>query len=309
MENQTPEVITPQRSKSSPMLWVAIGVAILASGIGIGLVAGKYFQPVSSTTSVSIVPPTPILSPTVVPVEEGDPTATWKTYTNDDYGFSFRYPEKGNVQKLQKRDSLLLGGAVFKLINSSKFTSQSSEVYTYVYNRDGLSLGEWIKTNSTVKPFGSEEKEFSDYVDLGQKNIDGFDGINFRNETMGFVNHNVAVEKGDYVYVVGYVEVADDLSSEYNQILSTFKFVFLGYDLQRRTDVNAVIRPGLELYKFDHKQYPDSLNLLVPAYLITLPVDPVTKESYPYKVSVNKSDYNITVAMEDGTVLVVESPK
>lgn len=52
MENQAPEIFTPQQPKSSLALWIVIGVVILAIGIGIGLAVGKYStQPISSPIS------------------------------------------------------------------------------------------------------------------------------------------------------------------------------------------------------------------------------------------------------------------
>ena len=44
MENQTPEVVLPpQKPKSNFALWVVVVVAILAVGIGIGVIAGEVF--------------------------------------------------------------------------------------------------------------------------------------------------------------------------------------------------------------------------------------------------------------------------
>lgn len=93
MENQTPEVVLPpQKPKSNFALWVVVVVAILAVGIGIGVIAGKFSQPISSSTSSPKVVLSPIPSPTTVPVETVDPTANWKTYTNNKHNFSFKYP-------------------------------------------------------------------------------------------------------------------------------------------------------------------------------------------------------------------------
>lgn len=99
------------------------------------------------------------------------------------------------------------------------------------------------------------------------------------------------------------------LNQKLEALIKTQPTPVLGSDLQRRTAINAEIKPGLELYKFDHKRYPDSLKLLIPTYLVTLPVDPITKEPYLYKVSPDKFSYVITVKMDDGTILIAEPPK
>ncbi len=149
-----------------------------------------------------------------------------KVYTNTDFGFHFSYPINGNVQQLAKRDNFLLGGAIYKLLKSSNAQPQSSEVYVHVYDNNNLSLTDWITYNSTAQPFGSEpQKEFFAFVSLGQKSVNGLNGISFRNDVMGFTEHNIAVLKGKYVYVIGNIEVADDLSADYNNILSSFVFI------------------------------------------------------------------------------------
>lgn len=147
-----------------------------------------------------------------------------KTYSDETFKFSFKYSDSGTIRKLSQRDDLLLGGASYGLKYGNEVRLQASEVYVWVFKKNGLSLDEWIKANSTSKPFGSEEKEFPGYVYLGQKSVDSVKGINFKFEAMGVVDTNVAVEKGEYIFVIGHVKTTDDLSKEYNQVLSTFKF-------------------------------------------------------------------------------------
>lgn len=105
MENITSEVVLPpQKLKSNLALWVVVVVAILTAGVGIGLTAGKYSSsPYASPTCLCP-------DKTVCPKNKGgagdvglcpeklpaylDPTANWKTYTNEDYRFSFSYPKE-----------------------------------------------------------------------------------------------------------------------------------------------------------------------------------------------------------------------
>lgn len=149
----------PQQQKLNPVLWVVIGVAILAAGVGIGLAAGKFFQPVSSTTSVSTIPSTPILSPTAVPVEEADPTADWKTYVNADQGFSIKYPSdwmKTNMGFSPDSECPRCGGIRREFIPNKpllELASKDLEAFATQKHRDDM----WAATISKINlPDGSE---------------------------------------------------------------------------------------------------------------------------------------------------------
>lgn len=174
MENQTPEVIAPQQSKSNHILWVVIGVAILAVGVGIGLAVGKYFQPISSSTSS----PTVVLSPTPFPttalVEAVDPTANWKTYTNTKYAYSIKIPPEWGVDsdpsiiltedEFQKQDYVRwLGGTgwgtYFTIGVLKSCTSNLKQCFAEVQKEDKKTNGPYspsITTFETSIFLGSE---------------------------------------------------------------------------------------------------------------------------------------------------------
>lgn len=163
----------------------------------------------------------------IIPVTEEVSTENRGTYTDNQFNFQIIYPNTMSVRKINKRDELLIGGASANLIyNDNEFRSQASEIYVSVYKSGGLTLEDWLSQNSTVQPFGSDtENEFYSFTKLDMSLLDNIEGIKFGGETFGFKEVNVAAKNGDHIYVVGYVEVADDLSLYYDQILSTFKFL------------------------------------------------------------------------------------
>lgn len=55
----------------------------------------------------------------------------------------------------------------------------------------------------------------------------------------------------------------------------------IGTDAARKSDI-ALIRTGLVLFFDDTNSYPTTLSQLVPDYIATLPVDPVSKQAYTY---------------------------
>lgn len=117
MDQPVPTAIV-EPSKINWLLFSLIGVAILITGIVAGVFVGKYIYTSKLTPSpiISASPsPTPTNQTCVTPppecvTESGSiklecsppyigeycvsPTANWKTYTNNDFGFSFSYPKE-----------------------------------------------------------------------------------------------------------------------------------------------------------------------------------------------------------------------
>lgn len=108
-------------------------------------------------------------------------------------------------------------------------------------------------------------------------------------------------------FSIGQYAITGD--SQNNTWQDTFKFLNKEADDIRKANIYSEIQPGLELYRFDNKKYPESLTVLVSKYLAILPTDPVTKQNYAYQVSADKLSYIITAIMDDGSTLIVKSPK
>lgn len=217
-----PHTVHPPTNLLKILTITVLGLFIAGGLVFVGIQFGKRYPSDNIKTAVqpSVALHTQIVNPTTSPKLDSE----LLTYTDENFKYSFKYSPKGVVKKLEKRDSLLLGGASFSLKYSDVFRPQASETYISVYNNNGLKLNEWIELNSSPKPYGSEAKEFMDYATLGNEYVNGLEGVSFKCKIMGFVCQNIALEKNNYIYVLGYVKVADDLSNEYSQLLSTFKF-------------------------------------------------------------------------------------
>jgi hypothetical protein len=107
-----PEVVqtypnkTPNSSWKSKLLLICAGFLLLVLGGAGGFFLGKSLsQPKISPPSISQVSPTATLIPTAIP----DPTADWKTYRNEKYKFSFKYPINWSIyDNTQKANSKTL---------------------------------------------------------------------------------------------------------------------------------------------------------------------------------------------------------
>ena len=227
-----PASVAPEKKPGVLILAISlIAILLVAGGVYAGMRIGKKQ---ALPNQQVFQPPVPTSSPTSVPTQVSEITsvstpaenANWKSYTNTEYGFSVKYPDSMEAIPIQKRDEMLLGGVRFNLIyKDNQFRPQASEIHVWVYDGKNLSLDQWLSDNSTSQPFGSAaEKEFYNFKKTGTSKLGSKNGISFTNEAFGFNDTETAVEKGNFIYMVGYVKVSDDLSSVFDQILSTFKF-------------------------------------------------------------------------------------
>ncbi len=67
------------------------------------------------------------------------------------------------------------------------------------------------------------------------------------------------------------------------------------------------IRSVLSIYYSNNRKYPESLESLVPKYMIDIPIDPFTNKPYFYSSNSDSSDYVISVRFDDGKVYSVNS--
>jgi hypothetical protein len=154
---QTPT--SPSSSKKSGFLKTFfIVTALILFGILIGVVAAR-FLPMSET---AITPtPTITISPSLTPTPTVDETATWQTYTNATYSYSFKYPSDWTLElnpksqdaefKLQLALGEVVTGTIFDkpsepLATETRkfFTLQNNKYLLVVYSQclgPGCGLG------------------------------------------------------------------------------------------------------------------------------------------------------------------------
>lgn len=90
---QTPQPPTPpnpQNSNINYLKTISIGMSIVSFCIGIAVIGYLFASSKNKTSQVSTPKVTSTPKPTTIPTV--DPTVSWKTYTNSQYGFSIKYP-------------------------------------------------------------------------------------------------------------------------------------------------------------------------------------------------------------------------
>ena len=191
---QMPEQIPPVQKTFTPkFIGVIVGLLVLGSGAYAGI---WYWQNQQVANEVA---PTFTPRPSALP----DPTAGWKTYTDTQYGFEFKYP----ADWIQEQNSIYSPEAPKGIYGvGDKITVES------FVNNSQLSIDAWrtknigdviIKDNGPVPIAGAVAHQY----------IDG-----------GMVNYiDTYIAKGSTVVKLGVSESTKYLTN-YNQILSTFKF-------------------------------------------------------------------------------------
>lgn len=144
-------------------------------------------------------------------------TSNWKTYTNDLYGFSFKYPQNWISNRGGIYGDLLLS---FDVLPTPYPNAEFAPYINMgvIKNPNNLSTLDYL---TTTEPIYNQ----ADFTNL---TIDGFNAV--RGPLGGAtLNDNVFVSKNGYLYHIrldhSTRKEVDIPNSTFDQILSTFKFI------------------------------------------------------------------------------------
>jgi len=230
-----------------------------------------WFLNQKNQTIISSVPASvsPTIFPIVVPTKPADPTANWKTYKNDKLGFSLNYPslwqiyEAGqyqgtfvdfNNQKCEKADP----SCVENEMGGNCPSSPACEVFEVRYMSEVKTVQELFKQNKYYKNI--KQTTFA--------NFPAYKSTYTWLSTDGSGSPKIDVQVGEKVYEISYGN--EDLGSETQQILSTFKF----------TDNTQTVK----IYYHNPKLDPNFENIVANDFKeVSIP-----KSSTPLKDSINE---------------------
>ena len=161
---------------------------------------------VKSTSAITSINSTNLLTTTTT-----DAIADWKTYTNTDYGFSFKYPRDWETKSRNTIEST----AKLEIVSAPK------------------NIGDSLFGVSIKKTTLQKEIELVKNIFAQNSTFLGTDAITFANEQttkLSFQNNTdntikpviYIIDNNDYIYILNGEGSSNDLNV--NQILSTFKF-------------------------------------------------------------------------------------
>lgn len=215
-----------------------IVVAMLAGAVG-------YFVFVKKSTPIAQQTPTPSqTNNTTSPTQtQKDETADWKTYSNNKYDFSLKYPKEWILKEFSKSETDLTG-AIFSLKSSESNQLLNGGTYPgyeiYEYN---LMVSFWPTINNAYARGGSwrNQKNYTNLADffddknapkqkIGETTIDGENA--YEVVIGGFMsNYGIMIEHDNGIYELSFQTASDKskLSPTEKQILSTFGFTKFQY--------------------------------------------------------------------------------
>jgi len=194
-----PDSISATRNKIGVKLLLSIPLIVL-----IGYFILAYTQDWWPWNGLKLSP-----VPSASPTASQDPTAGWKTYTNTQYGFEFKYPQSWVFE-----DHSPTIDEVNKILLSITIAGPNQNFSVRVYQNEPLRYAELTQTKTSTEISGLPTTAY--LFPEGYECYGDGDPV----QCSFFA---IPVKRGNYWYVLEGRGNARDLAS-YSQILSTFKF-------------------------------------------------------------------------------------
>lgn len=228
-EIKNPPVV-PLPSSQPPHKTIAkklLTIVLIVVAIFIALYAGAYFFMNDQLNAIMGIKPTPTLTPQ--PTKNPDPLANWQTYTNNELGFSLRFPEGWKVTDETN-------GADAQQI---RFTPENAPVPSGLGTRPyGYEFIVAVDKENSQTP----ESFWAEKVKTGMRTpatenitIDGSPGILTSNNRLDAHDTTIYVLKNNALYTIQenyYMSDSEqarqqfpNAEKEFEQILATFKFL------------------------------------------------------------------------------------
>lgn len=200
-----PQQPIPSKSGGS-LKWLLIVLVIVIVLGGGYLLYAKYgggTTPVASPSPVATVTASPIA--TVNPTASTSVPADWKTYTNETYGFSFKYP---NDYQYEESINAAPEGpqAEFTLTIGKDSTTLRSAIHVRVYVES--------TTSNLNEPNGMESSSSIDTT---------VDGKTAKKYVAGDSTEYVVVNNNRR-FEIGFMEASSEMQNNFSILLPTFQF-------------------------------------------------------------------------------------
>jgi len=246
----------PSNPKNHVIAWIVAGAVILTIGIGIGLVAEKYLSPPQISSYEECVKANGNQIQTIYPgtcvtddgrsfrevltdeekkkLQPPDETTSWKTYTTDFWGITFKYPD------FDATCCGISGAVTGNPVTLITLADSTTVVPNTDAPFDGIALyGIPNNGNLTLDQYVEKEKaiflaDFKSMADPGQVNqgkttkttVAGQPALVLTNYSWdGITRTYFKSNANSFIFEISKKEKSPNHFVSYDQILSTFKFM------------------------------------------------------------------------------------
>lgn len=218
------------------IITVSTAIVFLALGYWAGTLQSEEAETATDTTALSSATTTAssVASTSASATASTTSTADWKTYTNSEYGFSFKYPKDWTMTEKGGSNSdasvvSITSPETLELIERNKIDGKnygpySDDMSVYYYNSvadetenknnnlGATTLDQLVEKNTMISKIGVTKLGDSQAIDATLAGEGTY--------------YTVLATPNQHLYKVMFMNISnkDKLSSEENQILSTFQF-------------------------------------------------------------------------------------
>ncbi|OGC47025.1 hypothetical protein A2713_02205 [candidate division WWE3 bacterium RIFCSPHIGHO2_01_FULL_35_17] len=222
---------TPIKTKNpvnKKIIWILVGLVVI---LGLAL---TYLSYLLNNSRTSVVENTPTSETSESEGISEDPTANWKTYTNEEYGFSFKYPAQFYLKAFPPNS--------ITIANEPLPDGQLDPTRRISITVDSLYSGKYEQIRNAKA--GADVSEAHHAVDVVIEKVRNFtvdsadaveyyrDGVSKQSEIgRGFIGYEriilIRSPEDKYIQLLltsSSVEETNQWSDTFDQILSTFEF-------------------------------------------------------------------------------------
>ena len=217
--------ITP--TPKSSILPIVLSIFLCVSLAGVSLLAYQNMQLQRQIAILQSQPtPTPsVANPPLAETPTVDPTSSWKTYTNDKFKFSIKYPLDWRVLSQNIKNDNWTSATFFQAYSPGTILQEREPFIEMVFSVNALKPEVYSIDKQTIsysKDFGGEPSEIEAYK------IGTFQGkaISVKGSVGNIDRRAVFIEKDNLIYHIDLLWKSGQQGFEttMDQILSTFKF-------------------------------------------------------------------------------------
>jgi hypothetical protein len=219
------EYVLPPKSKNNNLLIYIVLFIVL---FGLTLFLGwKYVVGEKVMSSFFPTPtPTVVIQGPVSPTVAADPTANWKTYKNDIYGFEFNYPGNWTFFDTNKPRQYSLYSPEYVLESTASATIKNGGSFSILVdynnaNNQSKTLDEWARN---INAADSQKITFSGREAIRSSLLNAISNyavsVSFIDQSNGENNKGIII-----LQMTSNQSDSEKYNKIFDQILSTFRFV------------------------------------------------------------------------------------